>query len=233
MRSIAAVRAAIDPFENALPEKSTRDAFLGFALSVLSDPRVTRSRWSNCAATEQTVRRWLTEQSLRQFFEVVDRVAPPGQWAYRHAFWNALYERGHIEEAWVVFEPTGADEAKRMYGGDISFARFGRSAGVARGHSVLLLKIGSLVVAEWSHNSSCSIWDEGQHEKGPSLYKSSYDRDALRKPIVGAPTGENLARQGVFYHNGSESYSWQKRIANYLRNRRNIELRSHEYRVPV
>jgi hypothetical protein len=228
---VAAVNAAIIPFGSALPEKPTRDAFLGFALSLLADPRINRSRWTNCVNTEQTVRRWLTEQSLRQFFDVVDRVAAEEHWKFRRAFWSALYEKGYIDEAWVVFEINGSDEARRMFGNDISFARFGPNAAVQKGHSVLLLRIGTLIVAEWSHSSPCSIWDESHGERGPGLYKHSYNRDELRKPFKGDTSVDNLAKQGVFWHRSPGTYAWQNQIASFLRTRRNIFLTSADFRV--
>jgi hypothetical protein len=54
------------------------------------------------APSRSGLRCWLTEQSLRQFFEVVDRVAPESLWPYRRAFWNALYRRDYVSDAWVV-----------------------------------------------------------------------------------------------------------------------------------
>ncbi len=57
----AAVRAALDPFGDSTPEKSVKDQFLGFVLSLLGDPRSQPARWNNCAKSERIARRWLTE----------------------------------------------------------------------------------------------------------------------------------------------------------------------------
>ncbi len=185
-----------------------------------------------CEAAEAIVRRWLTEASLRQFFEVVDKVAAPEHWIYRRAFWNALYQNKYIDEAWVVFESNGASTAAKMFGKDISFSRFtGGQTGVQNGHSVLILRIGSLVVAEWSHSSPCSIWDESQGEVSPKLFRPSYAVSDLKKAYQGDASGDNLARQGVFWHRGSETYSWQTRIAAFIKRRRNILLRRSDYEV--
>jgi hypothetical protein len=227
----AAVRAAVDPFGDSTPEKLIKDQFLGFALSLLGDPRSKSARWNNCAKSERIVRRWLTEASLRQFFDVVDRLAPESHWAYRRAFWGALFQRNYIDDAWVVFESAGARAARSMFGKDISFAEFGHRSGIQRGHSVLLLRIGPLVVAEWSHNGTCSVWDEATNEVGPPLHRSQYDSRELRKPHAGDNSHENMARHGVFWHSGSDSYRWQRRISEYIRAHAQIIVRQSEYEV--
>lgn len=225
-----AVRAAIEPFAEAMPEKGIRDRYIAFALSLLGDPRSQSHRWTNCRKSQDIMRRWLTEQTLRQFFDVVDRVAPEGHWKYRRAFWNALYARNLIDEAWVVFEYHGQNEARRMFGKDLEFGTISGS-GIQAGHSVLLLRIGTLTVAEWSHNSPCSIWDENANEGGPHLYGKHYEANNLKKKFIGSTSGNNMEKQGVFYHWGSENLTWQRRVARFLKTRRGISIPEHEYRV--
>ena len=118
-----------------------------------------------------------------------------------------------------------------MFGQDISFASFGQKSGVQRGHSVLLLRIGSLVVAEWSHNGPCSVWDEAAGEAGPALHRPRYDSRELKKAHVGDNSPDNMARQGVFWHVGSNTYRWQHRIAEYLRAHTQLVVRRSEYEV--
>jgi hypothetical protein len=230
----SAVRAAVDPWKDTDPDSVTKDAFLEPVLSLLGDPRTKPARWNGCEKAEKIVRRWLTEQSLRQFCDVVDRVAKPEHWTYRRAFWEGLYNKRYpsdIEEAWVVFESSGASAARRQFGKDISFGQFAGGTGIQSGHSVLLLKVGTLTVAEWSHSSPCSIWDERHDERGPRLYKQAYDAGELKKPYIGSTSGDNLEKQGVFWHRGSDNYAWQDRIARFLRQRRNIIISRADYEV--
>ncbi len=228
---IAAVNAAILPFRGQKPSKDLRDVFLSFVLPLLNDPRIAGGNWSRCQSAEQIVRIWLTEQSLRQFFDVVGRVAPPEHWDYRSRFWWALHQRGYVDEAWVVFEADGAAMARRLFGKDLTFGRFSQTQGVQKGHSVLILKLGSLIVTEWSHSSPCSIWDELQGPNGPKLYSQKYDPNDLKKSFYGGQATENMTRQGVFYHRSSTTYFWQKEIANHLRSKRQILIKQSEYEV--
>jgi hypothetical protein len=86
-----AVNAALEPFGDKMPDKDICDRFLDFSLGLLGDPRIHAARWHTCERAKEIALHWLTEQSLRQFFEVVDRVARPEQWMFRRRFWNALY----------------------------------------------------------------------------------------------------------------------------------------------
>ena len=157
--------------------------------------------------------------------------APESLWAHRRAFWNALNRRGYIADACVVFESAGARAARSMFGKDIPFASFGQKSGVQRGHSVLLLHIGSLVVAEWSHNGPCSVWNEGAGESGPALHRPRYDSREVKKAHAGDNSQDTMARQGVFWHGGSSSYRWQHRVAEYLRAHIQLVVRQSEYEV--
>ncbi len=227
----AAVRASLDPFGDEMPDERTRDALLDFVVGLLHDPRSNPGRWTDCAKSEKITRRWLTEQSLRQFFDVVERAARQDHWSYRRAFWNALYKRQYIEDAWVVFEDKGAATAQDLFGKNLGFGRFERGTGFQPGHSVLILRIRGLTVADWSHNSPCSIWGETDGENGPRLYNGLYSVSELRKRHQGDDSEQNMASQGVFWQRGSDSYRWQGFIAEYLRKRRGIILSSSDYRL--
>jgi len=72
----AAVRVALGPFGDDMPGTTVCDAYLDFALQLLQDPRLHPGAWADCPASEAVARRWLTEQSLRQFFDVVEAVDP-------------------------------------------------------------------------------------------------------------------------------------------------------------
>ena len=224
----AAVRAALDPFGDELPDESTRDTVLDFVLQLLQHPRLCPEGWTGCPKSESIARRWLTEQSLRQFFAVLNKFGRKDQWAYQRAFWNALYQRGYIDDAWVVFESAGAREAQRMFGQN---AAFGRIDGFQPGHAVLLLNIRGLTVAEWSHNNPCSIWDETEGAIGPKLSQSLYSASELKKRHRGDNTPANMGSQGIFWHYGAVRYRWQSQMAAYFRNRCGLILEPSDYRV--
>jgi hypothetical protein len=219
--------ALLLPFSGVTPEKSLRDEYLGFILPLLGDPRTNSSSWIGCDGAALVVRKWLTELALKQFFDIVDKVAQPEHWTYRRAFWSAVEKHGCIDDAWVVFESHGASAARRLFGPELAFGTFRSGNGVQRGHSVLLLHIGTLVVVEWSHSGTCRIWDENSGQRAPALFQRIYTADELKREMsqIG-PTG-----QGVFRHDGSPNYRWQAQIAAFLKERRNIHLAKSSYEL--
>lgn len=225
--------ALLRPFGGVRPEKTIRDQFLSVIVAWFGDPRLHAGRWARMQSHADTVRGWLTEQSLRQFFDVIDEVAPDRHWKYRRAFWRAYYDQGDISEAWAILDPSCADVARKMFGKDVSFARWshGGSKQIQAGHAVLLLRIGRCLVADWSHSGSCNIWDDAQARDAPKLWRSSYHSDEIRHPPPRNKTKENLGRQGIFYHQGTESYSWQHSVASFLFSRTNVSMQQKQYRV--
>ena len=172
----------------------------------------------------QIALRWFAEQSLRQFLDVVDQVADPHMWKYRRAFWEAVYNKNLIDAAWVVFDASGGRAARSRYGQNTRFAEF--SGGVQPGHAVLLLQIGGSVVAEWSHNGRCHIWNDGND--GPRLYQPSYTPFQLRATRSGNTDGPRIFSHT---HASPDTYSWQEKVAGKIFRLTGVRLARTEYRI--
>lgn len=197
-----------------------------FAISIFSlllelfkDPRLPGARWSRMPQAADIVRRWLTEQSLRQFLDIVDEVALERMWVYRRAFWEAVYRADLISEAWVVFDDAGSRAARRAFGKDVSFATFDGS--VQTGHAVLLLRVGRGLVAEWSHNGKCNIWNDAEDRSAPKLYGPTYSPFNLRSH------GDLSLQRSTFAvshmsHEGPGS--WQRKVAAKLHQMTGVRL---------
>jgi hypothetical protein len=226
-------RAVIYPFGDRVPTASDRDLVLGFLVSRFGDPRVNPAQWIGMDDVAEILKRWLTEQSLRQFFDVVDRIAPDGAWKYRRAFWQAYHEAGLIRNAWVVFGNDGAAEARRSFGQDVRFGRFkgGGRKQVQQGHAVLLLDLGQCVVADWSYNGFCNVWPTNDKGRPQNLTAPSYTSDEVRREVPTDRTEYNLTRNDIFGHGGSENYVWQDRVAGRLQELVGVRVTRTDYRV--
>ncbi|MBB5045967.1 hypothetical protein HNR60_000702 [Rhodopseudomonas rhenobacensis] len=220
--------ALLLPFGASTPEEGVTDKFLAILLRLFGDPRSQPAKWARMREAATIVRRWLTKQSLRQFLEVVDRTAVARMWKHRRAFWGAVYERGLISDAWVVFGPLGAVAARRTFGKEISFATFDGGP-VDKGHAVLLLRIGRGVVAEWSHNGRCIIWNDSEARGSPTLHLSTYHAADLRSPNGESPS---LA-EPVFAitHSGADVYAWQSKVAGKLHQMTGVRIPQSDYQV--
>lgn len=152
-------------------------------LSLLHDLRIDPSRWLDVdEKAKRVMRRWLTRASLEQFLDIVDRTAQSHMWPARRKFWYAFYESKFMLESWVAFAKDGATLARHLASEkeNPAIGNFGvlASGGVSKDHAVLIMHIGDLVVADWSHSGKCHIWLPG-NVNAPKLYHPTYHRDEL------------------------------------------------------
>jgi hypothetical protein len=206
---------------NTNPSKRAQKTIEVFLLKHFGDPRVasvTGSKWHHVSEDAKSIMlRWLVGAALEQFLQVVDKVAMPSQWKYRRAFWTAYYKAGVIDEAWVAFAWQGQVQARKSFG---SYKGFGKleGSGVSNDHAVLLMKIGSITIADWSHNGKCHIWTQSMRKK-PKLYRKEYGRPELV---------EGSSNKGVV-HAGAPNGTWQAKIASYIARHTGIRLGMKDY----
>lgn len=233
LRAVA-VEAAVVPFGRGVPDGAVRGQVLDLALRLLGDPRSETSRWVGAGRAEPIVRRWLEGTTLNRFFETIEPTTADDPWAHRRAFWTALWEHGHVDATRIVIAGDGSSDAATaavgLFGEGVAPARLAGSD-VPKGATVLLLRVGTLVIADWSHGSPCFIWDEERGERGPDLARDVFTGEDLRKVLVGDTSEANQHRQGRFLHRGSAFYKWQGAVADYLRGRRGILLDRSDYEL--
>ncbi|WP_315768069.1 MULTISPECIES: EH signature domain-containing protein [unclassified Bradyrhizobium] len=233
--SAGLARAVVLPFGDRVPPAVDRDLLVGFLVGKFGDPRVAPGRWIGMDDVAEILKRWLTEQSLRQFFDVLDKIAQPSHWRYRRAFWQAYFDHkpSLIRNAWVVFGSDGAAEAKRSFGDAVRFGVF-RSGGrkqVLRGHAVLLMDLGQCVVADWSHTGYCTIWPNSDPTRPRNMNAESYTTSDVGRPLPKDLSEANLNRHDMFSHVGSENYVWQDRVAGRLLEMIGVRIPQYAYRV--
>ena len=230
---IELARAVVRPFGDRIPALADRKLVLDFIISRFGDPRVIRGRWIGMDDVAQTLRRWLIEQSLRQFLDVVDKLAPDHMWKYRRAFWLAYHKADLVQNAWVVFGDDGAVEAMRAFGRAVQFGKFtsGGSKKVLPGHAVLLLDFGPCVVADWSHNGRCNIWKKSDNTRPASLNAPAYRSDEIMRRVPKDDSEASLNKSDIFSHHGSENYFWQNRVADRLHELIGVRLPQSDYQV--
>ncbi|MBB3771997.1 hypothetical protein FHS55_002606 [Angulomicrobium tetraedrale] len=217
--------ALLLPYRAQPPEKAIKDRTLDLLTSLdeLGDPRTKSANWVGMPEAREIAISWLTEQALRQFLDVVEAVNPNPNWKYRRTFWEAMYERGLIREAWVVLDRVGANEAFRSFGHNARFARFTAGGGIQSGHAVLLLRIGRGICAEWSFNGKCRFWVDADRAGAPKLYEPQYDGDFLRSGQRYAPV-EEIEH---IPHTGENA--WQHKAARRIASMTGARLSAREY----
>lgn len=207
------------PWDSVTPDDSIKTRIQGYLVEMFGDPRLGGASWYRVRESAQRIiRRWLVERSLEQFLDVVDQLAPDHQWKYRRAFWMAYHRKNAISDAWVAFASKGATKAKQIarHNKDnswLSFADLCESGNP--NHAVLILCIGSLTVADFSHDGKCRLWHSG-NRYAPKPYEKNY---AARSGLMhgGAESG--------YVHSGN----WQDRVAKKIYDETGIRLSQKEY----
>lgn len=214
--------ALLLPWIKQPPAPELQERIQEFLLRHFKDPRLPANHktWNGVDEDAKMVmRRWLTRVALEQFCEVVDRVAREEMWTYRRSFWLAYHNLGVIDDAWVLFGPDAQTYALRAFGDAREYGSLmrGGPGQIQSNHSVLLLKVGDLTIADWSHNGMCRIW-YADNVSAPRLYGSAYRRDEL----VGNSNFEQA-------HHGAASGTWQSKIEAEIRRKTGIRLTRREF----
>ncbi|MEQ8405778.1 MAG: EH signature domain-containing protein [Oceanicaulis sp.] len=221
------VNALLLPWRSGAPDKDVERKVRNFVIAAVGDPRFAGSsaQWADVdEAARQVLTGWLTRASVVQFFDIVSQtMRMPDEkrmWRYRRKFWSAYLP--HITNAWVAFGAQGEhlarETARRTE--DNSFKQFGRLHGSSQStHAVLIITIGDLVIAEWSHSGMCRMWPRG-HARAPKLYDPNYQAFALR-------WGEWWEER----HHGNETYGWQRKFADKIRLETGVSVSAAEYKV--
>lgn len=221
------VNALLLPWRSSAPAKDVERKVCNFVIGAVGDPRFVGSsaQWADVdEKAREVLSRWLTRASVLQFFDIVSETmkAPDEKrmWRYRRKFWSAYLP--HITDAWVAFGSQGEhlarETARRTE--DNNFKRFGLLNGAVAGtHAVLIMTIGDLTIAEWSHSGKCRMWLRG-HPNAPKLYASHYRAADLR-----------WSDWWEASHTGNEAYGWQGKFAEKIRRETGVSVSSAEYRV--
>ncbi len=102
------------PLSDMQLQKRLKDFFLDH----MGDPYTRRTNWHGVSSDAIAVmRRWLAQENLRLFFELITQASgaddyATGHWKYRRQFWRAYWERGALDEAWMVLGSKAEKLAK-------------------------------------------------------------------------------------------------------------------------
>jgi len=210
--------ALLLPHINRSPQPGTAKRIEVFLVQHLRDPRFDPTRWQLVRTDARDVLlRWIVGATLEDFFRLISRNALERHWKYRHAFWRAYFKRDMIAEAWVVLGEEARATARGLWQKEPGH---GVLTGTGdRAHCVLLMKVGGLTIAEWSHNGKCRVWSSDT-PAAPKLYSRTYRREQLK----GRADLEIV-------HQYAERYGWQRRLAGYIFRQTGCEIAPAEYRV--
>ncbi len=201
----AFIKAFLYPWRQQNPESGMQRWIIARLLKSFDDPRLSMGKWDGIEQQYIGIlKRWLAQESLEQFLNIVDQSITDSDnkrmWKYRRPFWKSYFDANLVQEAWVLFGRNATRLAKHAASQDESFAEsYGYLNSSDKSHSVLLMKIGDITIAEWSHNGKCWIWHTS-HDV-PKFYQKKMIDNECR----GAPFGQ--------IHSSAMRYGWQQSVA--------------------
>ncbi|MEC4726800.1 EH signature domain-containing protein [Shewanella sp. D64] len=217
------IEALLLPFQQQKPRSDVKETIKGFVLGYFKDPRVHNGLWANVSEVAKKVfLSWMVESTLEDFFSLLDYVSRGDEtadrhWRYRKAFWKAYLDVEAIDEAWLVLGPYAKSMSNQFLKGGSSYGAFMRGSGVSSRHSALILRIGNLIITEWSHSGSYRAWlDTSKYT--PRFYLTEYSKQML----VQMPYLE----EG---HHGSVNGGWQSKLSDFIKSYTGITIRYNNY----
>ncbi|GAA4019211.1 hypothetical protein GCM10022280_18700 [Sphingomonas swuensis] len=209
----------LSPFAHKeLRNLPARAALMQFFDEIYGDPRSHKKQWVGVSQeARKTITRWLSRKALDLFFDILSATADP-IWRWRRAFWLALERHGAIDEAWPVFGMEARHFLVRHPEKKAKVVASGRLQGAGRRQSVMLMRIGKFVVAEWSHAGSARVWAEDD-ERAPQLQEPYYSAQELREDCLYDQR-----------HDSTMAYRWQRELMDFLAPRIGVRVSVAEMR---
>ena len=178
------------------------------------DPRLTRGdeRWRGVSDEAKRIfTKWITEEDLRFFFDIVAQACNNQRFAYRKAFWLAYFE--HISFCRPVLR-RDVQDLFRNNPQALQYYRERQPAVLRDGDSdqhAFIIQMGDYTFVEFSTRAACYVYDDASRPF--ELGDSEYHMSELRN--------QSLAEHRVI-HSNSEQYRWQGTFAWWIR--RNLEI---------
>jgi|GEM_PF-6960821 len=199
-----------------------RRGLTAFLAIQIGDPRREDSRWDGVGLSALGVmQRWLVQEALDRFAPVVEALAHDNRWGYRRAFWQAYLTKGAISDAWLVMAEAAERNSPGIGRNGVGFGRLATGGGAEANHAVLILRIGGLTIADWSHNGKCYVW-VGGNMAAPVPHRADYQASDL---MTGADNRGTVHARGDFG-------GWQRELASFIRDRTGIEVSEKSY-MPI
>lgn len=199
--------ALLNPYLDIMPDDGVKDRIENFLLGRFEDPRINARRWSRVDEKYRAVlSRWLTRRSFELIMDVLSSSNDTHQWAARSKFWGYYIDNQFVSDAWVAFGPDAFYQANMLVqNGTIksrgAFAQLDPS-NIQPIHSVIFMKIGDLIISEWTHDGKVRFYKSG-NPKAPKFYASRYSPNSIRNDI------------GTDFYKSHLGY-WQIDIDNYI-----------------
>ena len=171
----SALVGLIKPMKNQPQKSELVMEILKLITATFGDPRLSDSNYpmlpenlgglASRNACINIIKSWYNFRSMELFFNIIEQVIGADsvhQFPRRRKFWEYYFEKGLISDVWVVLGPNALHVAQGVFFNneeeDYQSLRYGRLRSSRNDHSALLMKIGNLIICEWSHLGKVRFW---------------------------------------------------------------------------
>jgi EH_Signature domain len=202
------------PFESVLPEPGVQKLVISRAVEKFGDPRILswpalggangEARRERCLVT---IKRWLSIEYLDLFIKIIEETAGR-KFAPRKSFWLNYFENDKISDVTLVLASDADAKARkaRSETSNTNYMTWAKLGATLADQSVLLMRIGDLIIAEWSHSGALRFW-RANSRNAPEFHLAEYLGHQLRKDSLQVRVGQTM-RDSITHHEGGQWMRW-------------------------
>lgn len=217
--------AMLTPFQTEQPPPNVQRILMNCIVEKFKDPRIHiwpipfgRNGEARRDACVSTLRRWLSIEYLDLFIKVIESTAVDRQFKPRKNYWLNYFENDKISDVTLVLA-SDADKIVRKMRTQVENADFMQWAKLNQAlgdQSVLLMRIGDLIIAEWSHNGAMRFW-KATDKHAPQFHLREYLGSQLRNGSLKVKVG-NVLRDSIIHHENGDWMRWATNTIKYYTN---------------
>ena len=213
--------AMLAPFQAEAPKPNVQRILTERIVEKFKDPRIHiwpvplgRNGEARREACVSTLRRWLSIEYLDLFIKIIERTAVDRQFKPRKQFWLKYFEKDKISDVTLILASDADKIAHNMRTemDNTDYMQWAKLSLASSNQSVLLMRLGDLVIAEWSHNGAIRFW-KSTDKDAPQFHLKEYVASQLRDGSLKIKVG-NTQRNSIIHHENGE---WMNSAANTIR----------------
>ena len=207
--------AMLSPFESSTPSPSIQRLLIRKLVEKFRDPRLHswpglrgangQERRDQCITT---IKRWLSIEYLDLFIKIIESTAVDRQFKPRKAFWLKYFEKNAISDVTLILASDANKTARKMQR-DLDNGEYMQWAtlnGTSANQSVLLMRLGDLTIAEWSHSGAMRFW-KNDTKSTPPFHSKEYLGSELRSESIKIRVGSGY-RDSIIHSSNGEWMRW-------------------------
>jgi hypothetical protein len=210
--------AMLSPFAERAPPTDIQKLLMSVLVAKFGDPRIVA--WPGLRGYDGDVRRqlcvailkrWLSIEYLDLFINIIEKTSEGKQFKPRKAFWLKSFEKGVISDLTLILASDANKVARKIRGqmDNPEYMKWSTLSAALPNQSVLLMRIGDLIIAEWSHSGAMRFWN-ADDKKAPRFHAFEYISPQLRNGSLKVQVRQTR-RDSIIHHENGEWMTWARR----------------------